>query len=57
MEHLDLAGRKHGSRKHKLYLWRAKYVQEMVTGKANKNGIRIARVCAWNTFQLGIDGS
>ena len=40
MEHLDLAGRKRGSRKHKLYLWWAKYVQEMVTGKAHKNGMR-----------------
>ena len=57
MEHLELTGKKRGSRKQKLHLWRAKYVQEMVTGKAHRNGIRIARVCAWNTSRLAFDGS
>jgi len=29
----------------------------MVTQKAHRNGIRISRVCAWNTSRLAFDGS
>ena len=57
MEHLDLAGRKRGSKKMRLHLWRAKYVQSMVMEKAHRNLIRVARVCAWNTSRLAFDGS
>ena len=57
MEHLDLAGKKRGSKKQRLHLWRAKYVQTMVTDKAHRNMIRTARVCAWNTSRLAFDGS
>ena len=57
MEHLDLAGKKRGSKKQRLHLWRAKYVQTMVTDKAHRNMIRAARVCAWNTSRLAFDGS
>ena len=57
MEYLDLAGKKRGSKKQRLHLWRAKYVQTMVTDKAHRNMIRTARVCAWNTSRLAFDGS
>ena len=57
MEHLDLAGKKRGSKKQRLHLWRAKYIQAMVVNKAHRNMIRIARVCAWNTSRLAFDGS
>ena len=57
MEYLDLGGRKRGSKKQRLHLWRAKYVQAMVTDKAHRNMIRVARVCAWNTSRLAFDGS
>lgn len=57
MEYLDLAGRKRGSKQQRLHLWRAKYVQAMVTDKAHRNMIRVARVCAWNTSRLAFDGS
>ena len=57
MEYLDLAGKKRGSKKQRLHLWRAKYVQTMVTDKAHRNMIRVARVCAWNTSRLAFDGS
>ena len=57
MEHLDLAGKKRGSKKQRLHLWRAKYVQTMVTDKAHRNMIRVARICAWNTSRLAFDGS
>lgn len=57
MEVLDLKGRKRGSKKQRLSLWRAKYVQSLVEVKAHRAGIRISRVCAWNTSRLAFDGS
>lgn len=57
MEHLDLSGRKRGSKRQRLHHWRAKYVQQMVEHKAHRCGIRIRRVCAWNTSKLAFDGS
>lgn len=56
-EHLDLEGRKHGSKKQRLHLWKAKDVQAMVEHKAHKDGIRIRRICAWGTSRLAFDGS
>ena len=57
MEHLDLGKKKRGSKKQKLALWRAKYVQAMVEHKAHHNLIHISRVNAWNTSRLAFDGS
>ena len=57
MEHLDVRGRKRGSKKQRLHLWKCLNVQAMVTQKAHRNGIRISRVCAWNTSRLAFDGS
>ena len=57
MEHLDLQRKKRGSKKQRLALWRAKYVQSMVTHKAHHNGIRVSHVNAWGTSRLAYDGS
>ena len=57
MEHLDVSGRKRGSKKQRLHLWKCRYVQDMVTQKAHRNGIRVSRICAWNTSRLAFDGS
>jgi hypothetical protein len=56
-EHLDLAGKKRGSKKQKLHMWKAKYVQSMVTDKAHRLSMRISHICAWGTSQLAFDGS
>ena len=56
-EHLDLNGRKRGSKKQKLQLWRARYVQSMVSDKAHRLGIRISRINARGTSRLAYDGS
>lgn len=56
-EHLDLNGKKHGSKKQKLHLWKSRYVQSMVTIKAHRLGIRISHVNAWGTSRLAFDGS
>lgn len=57
MEHLDLKGRKRGSKRQRLHHWRAQYVQQMVEQKAHRKDMRISRVCAWNTSKLAFDGS
>ena len=56
-EHLELSGRKRGSKKQRLHHWRAQYVQQMVTDKAHRAGIRISRVNAWGTSRYAYDGS
>ena len=56
-EHLDLDGRKRGSKKQRLALWRANAVQSMTADKAHRLGIRISRICAWGTSRLAFDGS
>lgn len=56
-EHLDHTGKKRGSKKQKLRMWRSQYVQSMVTDKAHRLGMRISHVCAWGTSRLAYDGS
>lgn len=56
-EHLDRSGRKRGSKKQRLHIWRSQYVQAMVTDKAHRCCMRISHICAWNTSRLAYDGS
>ena len=56
-EHLDKKGKKRGSKKQRLHMWRTEYVQRMVENKAHRQGMRISRVCAWGTSRLAYDGS
>ena len=56
-EHLDLNGKKKGSKKQKLHMWRSRYVQSMVENKAHRLGMHISHICAWGTSKLAYDGS
>ena len=56
-EYLDLGGKKRGSKKQKLALWKALDVQNMVTVKAHVLGMRVSRVNAWETSKYAFDGS
>ena len=58
-ESLDTRGKKKGSRskRQRIHHWRAQYVQNMVTDKAHRLGMRISRVNAWGTSSLAYDGS
>ena len=56
-EHLNLSGKKKGSKKQCLHLWKAQYVQSIVEHKAHRLSMRISRVCAWGTSKLAYDGS
>lgn len=38
-------------------LWRCRYVSRRVEAKAHEWGLRVSRVCAWNTSRLAFDGS
>lgn len=56
-EHLDLNGKKKGSKKQKLHMWRARSIQRIVTDKAHRLDIRVSHVNAWGTSKLAFDGS
>lgn len=56
-EFLDIQGKKKGKGKQKLALWRKEEIQRLVEHKAHILGIRISRICAWNTSKLAFDGS
>lgn len=56
-EHLDHGGRKRGSKKQRLHMWRSQEVQSIVTNKVHRLSIRINRVNAWGTSRLAYDGS
>lgn len=56
-EHLGMQGKKRGGAKQRLHLWKARTVQKIVENKAHRLGMRIARICAWNTSRLAYDGS
>ena len=56
-EHLDRGGKKRGSKKQRLHMWRSQYVQSMVEHKAHRLRMRISRICAWGTSRLAYDGS
>ena len=56
-EHLDRNGKIRGSKKQKLHLWKSQTVQNIVSNKAHRLGMRISRVNAWGTSKLAYDGS
>lgn len=56
-EHLDINEKKKGSKKQKLSMWKHQDIQNTTERLAHSFGIRIARVCAWNTSKLAYDGS
>lgn len=56
-EHLDTKGKKKGSKKQKLSMWKHQDIQNTTERLAHSYGMRIARVCAWNTSKLAYDGS
>ena len=56
-EHLDIKGKKRGANKQKLHMWKKNTIQQLVLHKAHRHGIRISRVCPYNTSKLAYDGS
>lgn len=56
-EYLDMKGKKRGSKKQRLHMWKKNTIQDIVEHKAHKNSIRISHVCAWGTSRLAFDGS
>jgi IS605 OrfB family transposase len=56
-EYLEMNGKIKGSKKQKLAMWRKNAIQNVVTHKAHKAGIRVSHVNAWNTSRLAFDGS
>jgi IS605 OrfB family transposase len=56
-EHLNFKGKKRGSRKQRLAIWRSNGIQHKVELKAHREGIRISTVSPWGTSSQAFDGS
>ena len=56
-EYLEMKGKISGKKRQKLHLWKKREIQTMCEHKAHRYGIRVSRVCAWNTSRLAYDGS
>ena len=56
-EHLDKSGKKRGSKKQKLHMWKCKEVQAIVVNKAHRLSMRISTINARGTSRLAFDGS
>ena len=57
-EHLDMRGNKiRGKSRQKLHMWKKQKVQKIAEHQAHRLGMRISRVCAWNTSAYAFDGS
>ena len=56
-EYLEMKGKISGKKKQKLHLWKKRDIQKRCEHQAHRKGIRISRVCAWNTSRLAYDGS
>lgn len=56
-EHLDTNGKKKGSKKQRLTMWKKNTIQRIVEHKAHRHGIRISRICTWGTSKYAFDGS
>ena len=56
-EYLEMQGKISGKKKQKLHLWRKRDIQKCCEHQAHRKGMRISRICAWNTSRLAYDGS
>ena len=56
-EHLEMKGKIRGKSRQKLHMWKKSSVQRITEHKAHRLGMRVSRVCAWNTSALAYDGS
>ena len=56
-EYLEMQGKISGKKKQKLHLWRKRDIQRCCEHQAHRKGMRVSRICAWNTSRLAYDGS
>ena len=56
-EYLEMRGKISGKKKQKLHLWRKRDIQKCCEHQAHRKGMRVSRICAWNTSRLAYDGS
>ena len=56
-EYLEMQGKISGKKKQRLHLWRKRDIQKRCGHQAHRVGMRVSRICAWNTSKLAYDGS
>jgi len=56
-EYLEMKWKVTGKKRQKLHLWRKRDIQKLCEHQAHRIGVRVSRVCAWNTSRLAYDGT
>lgn len=56
-EYLEIKGVISGKKRQQLHMWRKRDIQNICEHQAHRHGMRLARVCAYNTSRLAYDGS
>ena len=56
-EHLEMRGKICGKNRQRLHMWKKRKIQNAAEHRAHRFGMRVSRVCPWNTSALAFDGS
>ena len=56
-EHLEMRGKIRGKNRQRLHMWKKRKIQTIAEHRAHRSGMRVARICPWNTSALAFDGS
>ena len=56
-EYLEIKGVISGKKRQQLHMWRKRDIQKLCEHQAHRTGMRVSRVCAWNTSRLAYDGT
>jgi len=56
-EYLEMKWKVTGKKRQKLHLWRKRDIQKLCEHQVHRIGVRVSRVCAWNTSRLAYDGT
>ena len=56
-EHLEMRGKIRGKNRQRLHMWKKRKIQNAAEHRAHRFGMRVSRVCPWNTSALAFDGS
>ena len=56
-EYLEMRGKVRGKNRQRLHMWKKRKIQSVAEHRAHRLGMRVSRICPWNTSALAFDGS
>ena len=54
---MEMRGKIRGKNRQRLHMWKKRKIQTAAEHRAHRFGMRVSRVCPWNTSALAFDGS